>query len=205
MAGLEKLTITAGANATTATNSAGNLNIAATSTNNNIIATSALPSAGDADAISIDLTSVGTTANTSITSDGIETFNVNLLTSASGSTIAGAETAVTVASNALETVNVTGSVAGSLAASLAGATAFGQVGTFNASAATGNLTVNVTPGGSTDGKTSVTMGSGDDEVTIGALDKDYTVTGGEGTDTLVATASAPGATLPAASYVGVGV
>jgi hypothetical protein len=205
MAGLEKLAITAGAQATTATNSTGNLNIAATSVNNNIIATSAVPSTGDADAISIDLTSVGTTANTSITSDGIETFNVNLLTSASGSTVAGSETAVTVASNALETVNITGSVAGSLAASLAGASAFGQVGTVNASAATGNLTINVTPGGSTDAKTSVAMGSGDDEVTIGALDKDYTVTGGEGTDTLVATASAPGTTLAATDYVGVGV
>ena len=62
MAGLEKVAITAGNNTTTVTNSAANLNIAATSTNNNIVTTSAVPSTGDADAISIDLTSVGTTA-----------------------------------------------------------------------------------------------------------------------------------------------
>ena len=205
MAGLETLAVTAGAQATTASNSTGNLNIAATSTNQNIIATSAVPSAGDADAISIDLTSVGTTANTSITSDGIETFNVNLLTSASGSTVVGAERVVTVASNALETVNVTGSVDANLAASLAGASAFGQVGTVDASNATGNITLAVTPGGSSDGKTSVSLGSGDDTLSIGALDKDYTITGGDGTDTLVATAAAPGASLAAANYVGVGV
>ena len=40
---------------------------------------------------------------------------------------------------------------------------------------------------------------------MGALDKDFTITGGEGSDTLVATATAPGLTLAAASYVGVGV
>ena len=49
------------------------------------------------------------------------------------------------------------------------------------------------------------MGSGDDTLSIGALDKDYTITGGDGTDTLVATATAPGTTLAAANYVGVGV
>jgi len=205
MAGLAKVQVTGGNSTSTVTASAGNLNIGATSTNSDITTTSAVPSAGSADAISIDLQAVGNTANTLITSDGIETFNVALNNVASGSTVAGAERVVTVASNALETVNITGSVAANLAASLAGASAFGQVGTVNASAATGNLTINVTPGASTDGKTSVAMGSGDDEVTIGALDKDYTVTGGEGTDTLVATASAPGTTLAAANYVGVGV
>jgi Ca2+-binding RTX toxin-like protein len=205
MTGLAKVQVTGGANTSTLTNSQGNLNIGATSTNFDIVTSSAVPSVGSADAISIDLQSVGTTTNTSITSDGIETFNVGLLGAASGSTVAGAERVVTVASNQLETVNITGSVGANLAASLAGASAFGQVGTVDASKATGNLTINVTPGGSTDGKTSIALGSGDDELTIGALDKDQTITGGEGTDTLVATASAPGATLAAANYVGVGV
>jgi len=205
MTGLETLTVTAGNDTTTVTNSVGNLNIAAVSTNNAITATSAVPSAGDADAISIDLTSTGTTTNTTITSDGIETFNVGLLTSESGSTVVGSERVVTLASNALETVNVTGSVAANLAASLAGASAFGQVGTVDASAATGNITIAVTPGASSDGKTAVSLGSGDDSLSIGALDKDYTITGGDGTDTLVATATAPGTSLAAADYVGVGV
>jgi hypothetical protein len=205
MTGLAKVNALAGNSTTTVTASATNLNIAATSTNQNIVTTSAVPSAGAADAITIDLSAAGTTAATSITSDGIETFNVNLLTTASGSTTPGALTAVTLASNQLENVNIAGSVDGSLVASLAGASAFGQVGTVDASTATGNVTINVTPGGSSDGKTSVSMGSGDDKVTIGALDKDYTITGGDGTDTLVASATAPGSTLPAASYVGVGV
>jgi hypothetical protein len=205
MAGLSSLSALGGNSTTTVINSAGNLNVAATSTSQNIVTTSAVPSAGDADAISIDLSAVGVTGATSITSDGIETFNVNLATTASGNTTAGALSAVTLSSNALETVNITGSVGGSLAASLIGAAAFQQVGTVDASKATGNITINVTPGSSSDAKTLVSLGSGDDELTIGALDKDYTITGGEGTDTLVASAAAPGATLAAADYVGVGV
>jgi hypothetical protein len=205
MAGLSSLSALGGNSTTTVINSAGNLNVAATSTSQNIVTTSAVPSAGDADAISIDLSAVGVTGATSITSDGIETFNVNLATTASGNTTAGALSAVTLSSNALETVNITGSVGGSLAASLIGAAAFQQVGTVDASKATGNITINVTPGPASDKKTLVSLGSGDDELTIGALDKDYTITGGEGTDTLVASAAAPGATLAAADYVGVGV
>jgi Ca2+-binding RTX toxin-like protein len=102
-------------------------------------------------------------------------------------------------------VVITGSSNANLNIDLDGADLFGQVGTINAAAATGNITVQVTAGDSSDKKTTVTMGSGDDTVNIGVLRKEYTVVGGTGNDTLVATAAAPTTGLAAADFVGVGV
>jgi S-layer protein len=205
MTGLDTVKVTGGNQDTTVSNSQGNLNIVANTTNYDITTTSATPAIGAADEIDITLTAVGTTIDSIITSDDIETFNVTLTGAASGSTTVGSEKTVTLVSDELETVNISGSVAANLVVDLDGADLFGQVGTVDASAATGNITIDVTAGDSSDKKTSISMGAGDDKVTIGALDKDYTITGGEGTDTLVATAGAPGSTLAAAEYVGVGV
>ena len=205
MPGLSTVNVTGGNEATTVTNSQGNLSIVASTTNNDITTTSATPSLGAADSIDVSLTSVGTTTNTTFTSNGIETMNVTLTGAASGSTTVGSERTVTLVSDQLETVNITGSVAANLVVDLDGADAFNQVGTVDASGASGGVTISVTAGDSSDKKTTVSMGAGDDKVTIGALDKDYTVTGGAGSDTLVATASAPSTSLAAADYVGVGV
>jgi Ca2+-binding RTX toxin-like protein len=204
MIGLETVNVIGGNNTTIVQNPLSNLNIVASNSNNSIVTTSTLGSVGTADAISITLTAVGTTANTSITSNGIETFNVSLIGADSGSTTIGSARTVTLVSDELEKVNIAGSTAANLVVDLDGADLPGQVGTVNAGAATGNITIQVLPGDSLDKKTVITMGSGNDKVDIHVLDKDYTITGGTGTDTLVATAGATTA-LATADYVGVGV
>jgi len=202
MDGLTDLSVTAGLNATTITSSLALLDVTATNTSKNITVTSAAKALGPSDSSNITLNGVGTSASgTTITSDGVETFNVTLTGAASGSATYGN---VTLASTELETVTVTGDVGGRLTVDLTGADNVDQVATFDASATTAGVRASLTAGGST--KLSATGGSGNDVLTVGALDKDYTIEGGDGTDTLVATGGDYSATAAAAgTLVGVGV
>lgn len=201
MEGLTDLSVTAGLNATTITSSLALLDVTATNTSKNITVTSAAKALGPADSSSITLNGVGTSASgTTITSDGVETFNVTLTGAASGSATYGN---VTLASTELETVTVTGDVGARLTVDLTGADNVDQVATFDASATTAGVRATITAGGST--KLSATGGSGNDVLTVGALDKDYTIEGGDGTDTLVATGAYSAAAAAAGTLVGVGV
>ena len=184
--GLQKVTTTAGGNAVSITNATGILNAELISTNQNLtLASAAAAVVGDADSANIALQAAGTSSSITVTNNGIENFNVALSTGASGSST----TTVTVASDQLESVVLTGSVAAYLVADLTGSDLPSQVGVFNASAASGGIAATVTAGSS--GKLSVTGGTGNDTVTVTmdttANTANTTLAGGDGTDTLVAT------------------
>jgi len=205
MDGLTDVYVTSGQDAITVDqlNSTPNLHLTATNQNATLAATTATV-AGTADAITIASNGVASSASVNATFDGIETINL----AGSGANTGSATTALTVASNTLETVNVTGSTNMYIVADLTGADNAGEVATFDASAATGNIDATVTAGGSTE--LLVTMGSGDDVITLaaasGAMDKDYTINGGDGIDRIETSAAAYSAALAAAgSLTGQGV
>lgn len=115
------------------------------------------------------------------TANGIETLDIN-----SGlvkSTLAAAT------SNALKTVNVTGSTDLTITAALdfaSNGTATAPGAVVNASTFTGKLNITTTASE----LLSVTGGSGDDTLTLGSLTKDDVVVGGNGTDTINMAAAA---------------
>jgi Ca2+-binding RTX toxin-like protein len=192
MDGLTDIFVTAGQDAITVDqlNSTPNLHLTSTNVDATLAATTATV-AGTADAITIASNGVASTASVTATFNGIETINLV----GSGANTGSATTALTVASDSLETVNVTGSTNMYIVADLTGADNAGEVATFNASAATGNIDATLTAGGSTE--MAVTMGSGDDVITLGAMDKDYTVDGGAGTDRIETSAAGYSTTLAA--------
>jgi len=200
MDGLTDVYVTSGQDAITVDqlNSTPNLHLTSTNVDATLSAT-ATTTAGTADAITIAANGVASTAAVSATFNGIETINL----AGSGAATGSATTALTVASNTLETVNVTGSTNMYVVADLTGADNAGEVATFNASAATGNIDATLTAGGSTE--MAVTMGSGDDTVTLGAMDKDYTVDGGAGTDKIETSAASYSALTASTSLAGTGV
>lgn len=183
MSGLNTVRVTAGTDAVSVTGATAIVAAEVISSNQDLILESATAVIGTADSTSISLNAVGTGASStaSVTYNGIETFNVALTGAVSGS--ATNSTSVTLVSDELETVVVTGSVGARLVADLTGADAATQTATFDASAATGSITATITKGGS--GKLAVTGGSGNDSFTVGSMAKEMTVDGGTGTDTLV--------------------
>ncbi len=209
MSGLSTVKVTAGAGATTVSNSAAILNTEVVSSQKDVTVTAASTATlGTADEASITLNGSGTTAAITVTNNKVETFNVTLTGARSGSATTSANK-VTLASDELETVNVSGTVAARLAVDLTGADATTQTATFNAAAASGGITATITAGGS--GKLVVTGGSGNDSFTVNQSDatnsvtKTMTITGGEGTDTLVASGAydtTTGATQPGANVSG---
>jgi Ca2+-binding RTX toxin-like protein len=145
---------------------------------------------GPANAASVNLGSSASVADLTVTADGVETFNVATSGGMSGtadSVVAGAWVAgkrVTVASNTLQAVNVTGEAGAMLSANLVGASAT-VTGTVTSAAGADDISVTA----ATSAKVSVSMGAGNDTVrlnnSIGSGTATYTVSGGEGTDTLV--------------------
>jgi len=209
MSGLSTVKVTAGAGATTVSNSAAILNTEVVSSQKDVTVTAASTATlGTADAASITLNGSGTTAAITVTNNKVETFNVTLEGARSGSATTSANK-VTLASDELETVNVSGTVAARLTVDLTGADATTQTATFNAAAASGGITASITAGGS--GKLVATGGAGNDSFTVNQADatnsvtKTMTITGGEGTDTLVASGAydtTSGATQPGANVSG---
>jgi len=183
MSGLTGVVVKAGASASTVSAAQGIVSAELVSSSQNLTITSAAAAVvGTADATAVTLNGAATTADVALTYNGIETFNVTTTGTATGSAL-GYE--VTLASDELETVNVSGSVAARITADLTGADASTQTAVFNASAATGAITAVVTAGAS--GKMSVTGGSANDSIDVGTVTKEMTVDGGAGTDTLKAT------------------
>lgn len=192
MDGLTDIYVTSGQSALTVDelNSTPNLHLVSTNQNATLAATTTTV-AGTADAISITSNGAASSASITATFNGIETINLSGTGAATGSTT----TALTIASTSLETVNVTGSTNMYVVADITGTDNAGEIAVFNASAATGNIDATITAGGSTE--LNVTMGSGDDVVTLGAMDKDYTVDGGAGTDRIETSAAGYDADLAA--------
>jgi hypothetical protein len=185
MSGLTGVVVKAGASASTVSAAQGIVSAELVSSSQNLTITSAAAAVvGTADATAVTLNGAATTADVALTYNGIETFNVTTTGTATGSAL-GYE--VTLVSDELETVNVSGSAAARITADLTGADASTQTAVFNASAATGAITAVVTAGGS--GKMSVTGGSANDSIDVGTVTKEMTVDGGAGTDTLKASGS----------------
>jgi Ca2+-binding RTX toxin-like protein len=172
-----------------------NVHLNGSNSNTSVTFANANVNGGAADSTTVALASSGTIANTSVTLNGVETINVATSGSMSGkadSIVAGAVvagTAVTIASDTLKTLSVTGDSGARIVADLVGATATVQ-GTITSGAAGDDISFNAV---GTD-LVSVDMGAGNDTVrlqtapglltgstTTGA----QTIVGGEGTDTLV--------------------
>ncbi len=154
---------------------------------------------GSADSVAITLNGAATTGNAAITANGIETFAVTSTGSGAGNSAAAVNTRVTLTSDALDNVTVTGSAPARLTTTFTGATNL-EVASFDASAATGAIDAAITLGGSARG--SIAGGSGDDIITLNTtINRNTTVTGGAGSDTLVVAAAGwvDGSTLPQAA------
>jgi hypothetical protein len=129
---------------------------------------------GLADSANITLNASNTATSGTLTIDGVETLNVDV-TGATGS----ATTTLTLADSSLQTLNITGTGGSWLAATLSGATGT-TTGTVTSAGGADNVTI--TAGGSA--KLNVSMGAGNDGVSLGTIAATYTVDGGDGTDTL---------------------
>ena len=178
MAGVTDVYNNASLAAVTVTGLAKIANVHVLNTNQSTTATFAADAiAGAADATTVLLNGAATTANSTVTVDGIETINLVAAGTASGS----ATTNTTVTSNALNTLNVTG-VNAVLSAGLPGATAT-VTGTVTSDAGAHDVTVT---GVAATSKLSVSMNAGNDTVGISTIAATHTINGGDGTDTLVA-------------------
>ena len=147
--------------------------------NNTVVTLDAAAVAGTADALTLNVNGVATNANSTqrVTVDGIETVNVVSSGSATGN--AATSAVLTVSSNSLTTLNVTGTAAATLAANLLGATAT-TTGTVTSDPGAHNVDITAD---ATD-KLSVSMNAGNDGVAIGNISVTHTIAGGDGTDTL---------------------
>jgi len=94
--------------------------ISATGTNKNLtVGFASTAISGTADATTVNVNGVATTADTTITVDGVESVTINATGAASG----GTASTLTLASNALRGVVLTGDATGKVAVTLSGATA----------------------------------------------------------------------------------
>ena len=163
---------------------------------------------GAADAATVNLSSTASTGAVAVNVAGVETINVvtgGAMSGTADTIVNGAGVAgnsVNLVTDALTTLNVSGTAGARLTATLQGATAT-VTGTVTSAAGADDITVNADSGD----KVSVAMGAGNDTVRIGgtigtltgsATVSGWTVSGGEGDDTLVmstGTTSITGANL----------
>ena len=150
--------------------------------------------AGSTDSMTITLNGVGTSGNTTVTADGIETMNV----ATTGSTSGSSTTNVTIASTAMKTLNVTGTAAAYLVADMSNANST-TTGTVTSDAGAHDISLtNI----ATTAKLSVDMGAGNDAVRVVNIAAVQTIAGGEGTDTLVYTGLSAVTNLTSANVTG---
>jgi Ca2+-binding RTX toxin-like protein len=135
--------------------------------------------AGATDAITVAANGAATLRDSSVTVNGVETVNLVAAGAATGS----ATSTLSVVSNSLNTLNVSG-VTAKVSAALPGATA-NVTGTVTSDAGAHDVAIT---GVEAEDKLSVSMGAGNDTVRISTIAATHTIAGGEGTDTLVSTA-----------------
>lgn len=134
---------------------------------------------GAADTQNITLNGANTTANGTVTVNGIETIAIT----ASGANSGSSSTSTSITGDAsLKTVTIAGDKNVSLNLNLDAYASAANTGTVNAGSATGNVTATITA--TLADKLAVTGGSGNDSLTINTLNGAVTVDGGTGTDTL---------------------
>jgi len=134
--------------------------------------------AGASDSITVNISGANPTTAGTIRVDGFETINVSSTGSASGGS-SSSSNLTTIASNTVNTFNVTGSAAAKLVVDLVGATSTTTgVVTSDDGAHDIDLTAD-----STD-KLNITLGGGNDTLRVGNIAATHTISGGDGTDTL---------------------
>jgi Ca2+-binding RTX toxin-like protein len=191
MSGLKTAVVTAGAHDVTVSGHSSILNASLVSTNRSLTLSPASGTTGTADEMALTINGSGTAAGstTTVTANGIETINLTSTGAASGNSTNA--TRVTVASDALDKLVVTGEANARLTVNFAGASGT-DVSTLDASKSTGGVNASITVGSS--GNASIVGGTGNDAFTLGAMTKYQTVTGGEGTDTITVSAASYSAT-----------
>ena len=191
MSGLKTAVVTAGAHDVTVSGHSSILNASLVSTNRSLTLSPASGTTGTADEMALTINGSGTAAGstTTVTANGIETINLTSTGSASGNLTNA--TRVTVASDALDKLVVTGEANARLTVNFAGASGT-DVSTLDASKSTGGVNASITVGSS--GNASIVGGAGNDSFTLGTMSKYQTVTGGEGTDTITVSAASYSAT-----------
>ncbi len=142
------------------------------------VAAAALVGVTDAATIGLDGANVATSGT--LTMNGVETFNVATSGSASGS----ATTAVTLKSDALTNLNVSGAAAAKVVAELVGATTLTK-GVVTSDGGSHDIQVTADATDLLD----VNLNAGNDTLRIGTIGATHTLAGGEGTDTLVTATS----------------
>jgi Ca2+-binding RTX toxin-like protein len=184
MSGLKTVQVTAGAHDVTVSGQASILSASLVSTSRSLTLSPASGTTGTADEMSLTINGAGTSAGSTVTANGIETINLTSTGAASGN--ATNATRVTVASDALDKLVVTGEANARLTVNFAGASGT-DVSTLDASKSTGGVNASITVGSS--GNASIVGGAGNDSFTLGTMSKYQTVTGGEGTDTITVSAA----------------
>lgn len=185
MSGLKTVQVTAGAHDVTVSGQASILNASLVSTSRSLTLSPASGTTGTADEMSLTINGAGTSAGSTVTANGIETINLTSTGAASGNSTN--STRVTVASDALDKLVVTGEANARLTVNFAGASGT-DVSTLDASKSTGGVNASITVGSS--GNASIVGGAGNDAFTLGTMSKYQTVTGGDGTDTITVSAAA---------------
>jgi Ca2+-binding RTX toxin-like protein len=187
MSGLKTVQVTAGAHDVTVSGQTSILNASLISTSRSLTLSPASGTSGVADEMALTINGSGTAAGstTTVTANGIETINLTSTGAASGNSTN--STRVTVASDALDKLVVTGEANARLTVNFAGASGT-DVSTLDASKSTGGVNASITVGSS--GNASIVGGTGNDAFTLGTMSKYQTVTGGEGTDTITVSAAA---------------
>jgi len=167
------------------------VNVSGTSANVDV-SVAAAAVAGLADAATINLTSVGSTASNSVTINGVEAITVNTTGNIGATQIDGVTiNRTTIASTTLNSVTVNGSGSANLAVSLAGAPlgATATPGVFTGSAGADDVVLTI-PATS---RLTANLGTGNDTLRLSAAAAAMTVNGGDGTDTLVYSGAAAAA------------
>ena len=169
MDGLTDVFVNAGTSATNVTTDAiVNLHLLNTDQNASVDAGENVDGSADAAII------LANGSDATATYNGLETINL---------VATGSDSDVTVVSDALETLNVSGEADVTVAVTFDGVDVDSKTATLDASAAGGDVDATVT--GGVGGVTSVTMGAGDDTIDFrDAITAEVTISGGEGTDTL---------------------
>jgi len=135
---------------------------------------------GLSDSATIALTGASLTSASTVTMNGIETFNVAASGAASGSSTL----STTLASDTLKTVAISGDASSNITVNLAGATT-ADAGSVTGSDATNRVTLTADAADTI----SVDLGKGDDKLTISSISATHTLAGGDGTDTLESSAA----------------
>ena len=188
MSGLSDVYINGGVNSTIVDDVDALANLHLISTNVAAeLSTTAAAVAGSADEAVILSNNSALTANVTATYDGVEVINFMAAGTTGAYSIAGEFTGtnrtLTLDSDALEKVVVTGDANASIAVSLVGAALETQTSELDASAAGGSITAVVTKGASA--TAAVTMSAQADHLDFnGALANTITLDGGDGIDTL---------------------